>query len=414
MVMTEYKYNFAGRNSKIIQHSTPHTYQFDGHQIPPVNFPAMESRFSYDGKGQLISETSVRGTFSATQTLEYDYCGRLVRSTEAMGKATEREYSADGLTIMDTTPQGATLVSRYHSDGSLLEQSGTGQQARFYAFDLVEKGIRTRVYLNSLSGSDSILVEESIQNGLGQIIEKKVPGGNNAWITAEFLYNERGLLYRKNETGKAPLVREFDLMGNLTREAIWLDTSRPLNTEQDRITDYTTAYVLDSVSALGIYNVPFVRKTQTNYSAEGLALTLLQESLMTPVMSSVRSALLEELTVTLDMRDKETLVWKEHHNGNKLLCRKLPTSPQFDLQLELDGEIVASIGRNEVFNHVTWEYQPTGWKKTLTDGRNLLHSETFDLLGRVVKKPKTAQPQAGSMMNRRASCPKRFNPTALL
>lgn len=79
---------------------------------------------------------------TTTESVEYDRLGRIVRQTDVLGRVTATAYSEDGLTETVTTPSGATLVTEYHADGSVLHEYGTGQRERCHVYDIDNNCLR--------------------------------------------------------------------------------------------------------------------------------------------------------------------------------------------------------------------------------------------------------------------------------
>ena len=75
--------------------------------------------------------------------MEYDDLGRIISTTDILGRTTRTEYSNDQLTTTVTTPSGAIFVTKTYYDGSTLWQGGNGQQEIEIQLELTEEGILT-------------------------------------------------------------------------------------------------------------------------------------------------------------------------------------------------------------------------------------------------------------------------------
>lgn len=373
---TLYEYDSAGNKARIRRPGMKHTFRFENHDIPQVALPASVTELFYDGKKNLIKRRMMKGLCESVTEKSYDDAGRLVVEQNAMGQKTL--YSRDGLMEKVVLPGGSTLVTRYHADGHVLELSGTGRRAQFYTYDLAGDGIRTRI---SLDMSGKTRISESVSDGLGRLLREQEPGGPGEWVNTGYAYNSQGLPVRMETLGHPPLVMTYDRFGDKTSEALLLGRREIPDQSLDRVRRLTRYYVLDSVSALGLYNIPMLRSTDTQYSAEGLSLTVMREETLSPEYSSIRGALLERVAITTDRRDNDTLTWVENHQGNRVSVMLSPESSCEERTLTVDGEVVCVQRRNGTYMDYCVEYTPSGKKVTGTDGRGNTQSTTFNLLG---------------------------------
>ena len=87
---------------------------------------------TYDGMGRILSVSHSIGDRKTTVSSQYDLLGRVTSRTDKMGRTSLYSYSQDGLTMIETTSPGATLVTRKAPSGLVVEESGTGREARYY------------------------------------------------------------------------------------------------------------------------------------------------------------------------------------------------------------------------------------------------------------------------------------------
>lgn len=375
-IKTVHEYDSAGNKTRIRRPGMLHTFRFEDHDMPPLTLPDSITKFFYDGKKNLIKRRMAKGLCESVTEKSYDDAGRLVMEQNAMGQKTL--YSRDGLTETVSLPGGSTLVTKYHADGHVLESSGTGQRTRFYAYDLVADGIRTRISLDRLGEN---LMSESVSDGLGRLLRDMEPVGPGEWMNTGYSYNAQSLPVRVETQGRPPLVMTYDGFGDKTCEALLLGRREVPDQSLDRVRRMTRYHVLDSVSALGLYNIPMLRSTETQYSAEGLSLTVMREETLAPEYSSIRGALLERVSITTDRRDNDTLTWVENHQGNRVSVALSPESSCEERTLTVDGEVVCVRHRNGTYTDYCSEYMPSGKKVTGRDGRGNTQSTTFNLFG---------------------------------
>ena len=105
--------------------------------------PETITTYTLDAAGRILSTRRDTGAMTTEESSEYDLLGRITSSTDVLGRVTAYAYSEDGLTTTQTTPSGATFITRNAPDGTIMEQAGTGQRHLVYSLDLVNDGIRT-------------------------------------------------------------------------------------------------------------------------------------------------------------------------------------------------------------------------------------------------------------------------------
>ena len=92
---------------------------------------------------------------------QYDDLGRVVSSTDILGRVTRTEYREDYLTTTITTPSGATLLTKRYYDGTTILQGGTGQREMETRLELTEEGILTTTL------SKGAILSRNLENGFG-------------------------------------------------------------------------------------------------------------------------------------------------------------------------------------------------------------------------------------------------------
>ncbi|WP_274285278.1 RHS repeat domain-containing protein [Akkermansia muciniphila] len=175
------------------------------------------------------------------ESTEYDLLGRMTSSTDVLGRVTTYAYSQDGLTVTQTVPSGATFITRSAPDGTVMEESGTGQRHVIYAIDLVSDGVRT--FTKAVSGETQTELQRSIVNGAGETLRTGVPNTVGGVIYTRNTYNARGQLTKTQTdagnaaTTMAPTLWEYDAFGNKTKETWKL--ADPATVSNSRITTWS-------------------------------------------------------------------------------------------------------------------------------------------------------------------------------
>ncbi|MBT8777022.1 RHS repeat protein, partial [Akkermansia muciniphila] len=129
-ITTSYGYNTAKQLVETIRSATETT-------------PETITSYMKDAAGRTIATRRDIGAMTTTESMEYDDQGRVVSSTDILGRVTRKEYSDDGLTTTVATPAGATLVTRTYYDGTTTLQGGTGQREMETQLELTGEGILT-------------------------------------------------------------------------------------------------------------------------------------------------------------------------------------------------------------------------------------------------------------------------------
>ena len=222
--------------------------------------PETLSESTLDALGRAVTSRREIGPMVTETHAEYDLLGRVVKQTDALGRVTITEYSADGLISMVTTPTGATLITTRNMDGSIASVSGTGQRELHYSYDINNNRLRTTV--RTAAGE---IVSQTLTNGFGQTVVQTSPS-TMGYIYTRSEYNAKGQMvkqYRDTGAGTAttaPSLYEYDAMGNQVRQILALsDTPTKENSPVQEI-----AYAVEQQGD-GIYSVT----TSTRYNAQG-------------------------------------------------------------------------------------------------------------------------------------------------
>ncbi|MFR9534998.1 MAG: hypothetical protein SNG49_09205 [Rikenellaceae bacterium] len=126
---------------------------------------------SYDLRGRLISSTDPLGRTSTTEYHDADstssdnsyYAGTTVY---ADANSTQTQYSYT--TSIATTASGATIITSYHLDGSIAKVSGSAQVESYTKLELTDEGILSRQFITL--DEQAVEVARSLSNGYGETI----------------------------------------------------------------------------------------------------------------------------------------------------------------------------------------------------------------------------------------------------
>ena len=365
-VLTSYGYNSA--------HQLVETIRSEISDGDTVITPETITTYTRDAAGRALQTRRDRGAMTTTESVEYDRLGRIVRQTDVLGRVTATAYSEDGLTETVTTPSGATLVTEYHADGSVLHEYGTGQRERCHVYDIDNNCLRETVTL----AGQTIILSRTLVNGFGQSVVQVMP------TTAGFLYDrseydEQGRLIRswrdagaqEEAVAMVPALYEYDAFGNMTRETLALaEQPAPDNSP---IREY--AFSVENAED-GVYMVT----AQTRYNAEGQPLVSVRKQLLSEL-----SGVLETKAVIVDERGLTSAEWTEYAGNTKKIQKSvIPSSSVTAQMVEMDGWVLSQQNHAGITETAARAYTASGMTLTRTDGRGNTVTTRTDLAGRAV------------------------------
>ena len=358
-ILTTYSYNTARQLVEVIRSATETT-------------PEMITSYTRDAMDRILETRVDIGPMTTITRTSYDLLGRRVSYTDKLGRVTTYSYSEDGLTTTETTPTGATLITRKHADGTLLEQSGTGQRHLIYMVEALKNGVRTTISTPSPEGSAGIVLSRETVDGFGQTVKKELPNTEGGWIVTDYVYNEKGQKTQEQTVGLAPILYDYDTMGNLIRETVKLDDSpTKLNS---RITEWAVSFEDGSD---GVY----LKETSTIYTPEGAPVRTSEISLI-----SSTHATLAGKTVIRDTRGNEGVTWTEYSTSAKrIIKRQTPASNTMAEDVLIDGFLISGTDLAGVATTHARIYTEHGLTLINTDVRGNATILEQDVAGRSVK-----------------------------
>ena len=366
-VRTDYAYDTARQLMETIRSAVT-----DGETLVT---PETITTYTRDAAGRILSTRQDTGAMTTQESTEYDLLGRMTSSTDVLGRVTTCAYSRDGLTTMWTTPSGATLITRRASDGTVLEESGTGQRHVIYSLDLVADGVRT--FTKAVSGETQTELQRSIVNGVDETLRTGVPNTVGGVIYTRNTYNAKGQLTKTQTdagnaaTTMAPTLWEYDAFGNMVKETWKL--ADPATVSNSRITTWN--YGAEQAQD-GVYRVT----TTTKNNGQGTTYDETQKTLVSSL-----SPTLESKTVSIDPRGNTSEQWSEYGAG-ALRTQKssIPTSDITAVATVIDGFTTSQTDHAGIITSQTRTYAETGLIYASTDGRGNTTTTKTDLAGRTI------------------------------
>ena len=354
-ITTSYGYNSAKQLVETIRAATETT-------------PETIISYTKDAAGRTVAVRRDVGLMTTVERTQYDDLGRVVSSTDILGRITRTEYSEDGLTTTVTTPAGATLVTHTYYDGTTILQSGTGQREMETRLELTPEGILTT------SLSKGVVLSRTLENGFGQTVREETPNTQGRFIVTRNTYNGKRQLVRSQTENLAPTLTDYNELGQAVKQTVLLDEFRPNDTARNRISETSSCYRLRED---GVYQV----QTSTTYNADGLPLTQTMES-----MVSQLDPLLESKTIFTDVYGQQSIQWTEYTaSATRTQFSRIPTSNMLAESLVIDRFTVSQTDHSGIRFSQTRSYASAGVILHQTDARGNVTTTETDTAGRPVK-----------------------------
>ncbi|WP_343020265.1 RHS repeat-associated core domain-containing protein [Akkermansia muciniphila] len=359
-IMTTYSYNTARQLVEVSRSEVA-----DGETVVT---PETIVSYKRDAFGRILQTRRDVGPMTTTESKVYDLLGQLVQETDVLGRSSTRAYSADGLTETVTTPTGATLVTIRHADGTVLEQSGTGQRHLLYRTEYSAEGVVRSTLLPRAEGEPE-LVEQNVTDGRGNMVRVSRANANGGLVHDRRVFDLNNRLLRQQVDGMAPLLYDYDPFGNIVKTTLKLaENPTPANS---LVTEY--AYARRQRED-GVYRVT----TVTRCNSQG---TTYAES--TAELVSFLSSSLAGKNISTDPRGNETLQWTEYTApARRTVKTQSPASSVIAETVVIDGYTVSRKDHAGVLTASSRVYTASGNTETYTDARGNAAVTVFDIAGR--------------------------------
>ena len=329
-----------------------------------------------DALGRTVAERREVGPMVTVLHTAYDALDREVRQTDALGRVTTTEYSADGRTTTVTTPTGATLITTSNPDGSTASVSGTGQRERHYRYSYDDA---LHCLCTTVLTSAGEILSRTYTNGFGQVVISSAPS-TAGLICTHSVYNAKGQVvktYRSaGELSEAPKLYEYDAMGNPLREIHALSEEPTKDNSPVQETAYSVEQGED-----GVYSVV----VSTRYNAQGEPLTNTQKSLISSLTGS-----LESKSVSIDERGNVSASWSEYAGQAKRMhYTTVPTAAAPAVSCSVDGFTISQTDHAGITTTMRRHYGK-GLTLSRTDGRGNTTTTLSDVAGRTISETDAA------------------------
>ena len=241
-----YTWNCCAKESETLADGTQYTYVYDATRrlVSKTKVGGPTETYEYDAAGHRVKTIITGGELSMESTTEYNLAGQVIKQTDFQGLVTIYQYvngvntgsQRHGLKQITTQPGGFTTIIDTSCDGNISSITGTAQVSSYYTYGVGENG--TQWQKLNLGGSDSARWQKNTTDLLGRnMLQER--SGYNGTVTQQNFYNNQGLVIRREQTGIAPTLYEYDSLGNVIRQGLDVDNSNILElASNDRITDY--------------------------------------------------------------------------------------------------------------------------------------------------------------------------------
>ncbi len=363
-ITTSYGYNSAHQLVEVIRSEVK-----DGDVVVT---PETITTYTHDAAGRTHTTRRDIGAMTTTESTAYDALGRVTAQTDILGRVTTTHYSEDELTSTETTPAGATTITRRNLNGSTARISGTAQREEQYIYAVSGNNLVTTTAL-----ADGSVLAQNITNGFEQAIVQAQPNTLGGFIYTHSEYNAKGQMVKQYQnTGEdsentAPTLLEYNSFGKQVKQTLAL-VDRPTkdNSPVDEM-----AYSVESAED-DVYSVI----TQTRYNAAGEPLRATQKHLISQL-----SATLASKSISTDVRGNSSVNWSEYTAPTKVSSfSTIPTSNITAESISIDGFTISQKDHAGIITTASRSYTATGMTMVQVDGRNNATTIHSDLAGRTI------------------------------
>ena len=333
----------------------------------------------HDAQDLLISKRVDKGPLSTVETYEYDLLGRYVRSTDVLGRVTQFSYALGGREMITQSPTGATLICKYHADGSLMQEYGSGQRATYHEISVSNIGVIHCIYAQS----SGVLLMKEVINGFNEITEVITPTPE-ALVSKKTYYDSNGLKYKEqvesligeDKKTLAPVLFTYGIYCDLIKETRALSESPTPENSYIKVYSYRTEARED-----GIYEV--ITETKTSLSGAEYS------SNIAKLISALGN--IAQKTISTDKRGNVTTERIEYGVSAKhSYYKNIPTSNITTQRDIVDGFCVFSRNSENVTHLCSRLFNSTNLIVTVTDARGNTTTIIEDKAGRVISETDAA------------------------
>lgn len=256
--LTETTWNCCQKMSETLPDGIQYLYTYDVMQrlisktkVGIGSQPDLVTTYQYNAADQIIAETITGGELSESSSREYNFAGLLTKKTDKTGLFTTFSYlnaintgsNRRGLIVTTILPGDFTQIYSQYCDGQQESLTGDAQMPIYFRYGVNDNG---SVWEQELMGGGDSPRRKTMTMGMNGNLLSSVTSGYGGDIIEHFSYNARNQISKITKTGSAPVLLEYDSIGNLSRVGLDVDGDCILAVESnDRILDLGNAYFSD-------------------------------------------------------------------------------------------------------------------------------------------------------------------------
>jgi RHS repeat-associated protein len=345
-----------------------------GNKTKKIDALGYVSTYTYDGNGNVLTETTTRKTTTGDRTLTttktYDANGKVKTVLDAENGLMQYDYDANGNQILVIDAKGRRTEMRYDAKNQLIET--------IYPDDTpatLDDNLRVQVTYDAAGNKTGIVDQQgrmttysydALNRPTGMILPDDTP---NDWTDnpkIEVKYDQAGQMRELVKDGIRTTF-EYDAAGRITQTRNWqdgqvLETKTLYDAAGRKIatTDalgHTTRFVYDAMGQLIETRYPDGTTSKTSYDASGNAIAKTDQAGYT---TRYEYDALDRLTAVIDAKLNRT-----------------------DYQYDEAGHLIAQKDAN---GHITrYEYDDLGRRIAVIRPSGQQSDTTYDAIGNVIK-----------------------------
>ncbi len=232
----------CGRLMTTSRHGRTTSYDYDElGRMRSESFAGLTLVHTHDALDRVV-ETVRRGSDDSEftrQTFSYDLAGRMIGSTDAMGRSTTYEeiHHEDRTTTRITTnPDGSTAIEVTNADGSPARREGTGVAPAHWDYAMTTFDGLPVMAVTEFHGEEGLSSPawvRTLSNGDGLVMAVEYPDG----ARATQIYDRAHRLIRRSDPDGVVMLLNYDARGEQTITAIDMNANGVVDYDgTDRIT----------------------------------------------------------------------------------------------------------------------------------------------------------------------------------
>jgi len=311
--------------------------------------------------------TRTAGGLELTSHQKTDAVGRRSEVLDENGHTTTYAYQNGGRITTETRPDGSTRITENYRDGRLKSVTGTGVIPEYYSYGVNPDGTQTTRVETATQGSPRH--RETTVDLAGRLIREEAPAATGGLIVRTMGYDDRGLLAKQTETGRADTLFEYDALADLVRSGLDIDADGQLTpASPDRITDTDTVHQQDGSGDW--FEVTTTAVYPETGSADAVTVAT-QKLRLSGFTTDATLGTLAAEQITIDVRGNETIrrTWIDRPAKTVTRVTDTPDSTIDAVATTVNG-LLLSQNTATVAAPTTFDYDPLERRISVKDPRH--------------------------------------------